>query len=218
MADKPPPINPPFPAPATGFRDYLVDAAVAWQRHDHNATNYDHDFDEAHARIVAGKLIDRAIYASTHPDTCDASVRRPLDRNLGPCILRHQHDGPVHKDATGATWTSTRHSLQPIIELAENWRHMPFRADAYRELAAILNRPHLGEPGPEPSWECPNCGGLVPASQQDLRLLDEAESTVDRVRRLAADMRDWCSPHGVATHYAKCIDDALDGKSYNRPA
>jgi hypothetical protein len=25
---------------------------------------------------------------------------------LGPCVLRHQHDGPVHQDADGARWST----------------------------------------------------------------------------------------------------------------
>ena len=35
--------------------------------------------------------------------TCDASHTNSLGP-LGPCVLRHRHDGPLHKDATGATW------------------------------------------------------------------------------------------------------------------
>ncbi|MFC9429286.1 hypothetical protein [Streptomyces sp. NPDC056987] len=37
--------------------------------------------------------------------TCDASVAGLIGaKPLGPCVLRHQHDGPVHQDSTGATW------------------------------------------------------------------------------------------------------------------
>lgn len=38
------------------------------------------------------------------PGTCDASADTGFADPLGPCILRHHHDGPVHKDANGATW------------------------------------------------------------------------------------------------------------------
>lgn len=40
--------------------------------------------------------------------------------------------------------------------------------------------------------------------------LEQAQAAVGRVRALAADMHTWCSPHGVATDYAKRIEDALD--------
>ncbi|MFF8980204.1 hypothetical protein ACF08A_25755 [Streptomyces cellulosae] len=38
--------------------------------------------------------------------TCDASHATGFAEGgvLGPCILRHGHDGPLHKDARGATW------------------------------------------------------------------------------------------------------------------
>lgn len=39
------------------------------------------------------------------PGTCDASALGLFGRPVGPCVLRHQHDGPVHKDATGTTWS-----------------------------------------------------------------------------------------------------------------
>ncbi|MFJ7034899.1 hypothetical protein ACIQUE_29150 [Bacillus cereus] len=37
----------------------------------------------------------------------------------------------------------------------------------------------------DPSWQCPNCGGLVPHSQQDVHLRSEAEAALDRVRDAA---------------------------------
>lgn len=36
--------------------------------------------------------------------TCDASLDSGFTNPLGPCVLRHRHDGPLHKDASGATW------------------------------------------------------------------------------------------------------------------
>lgn len=37
-----------------------------------------------------------------------------------------------------------------------------------------------------------------------------AVRAVERVRALAADMREWCSPHNIAKDYANCIEQALD--------
>src|SRR5690606_10754126 len=42
-------------------------------------------------------------------------------------------------------------------------------------------------------------------------LMLAAEAAVRRVRALGADMRTWCSPHGIATQYADDIERALTG-------
>lgn len=44
---------------------------------------------------------------TTPRTTCDASHvygRGPSAAVFGPCILRHGHDGPLHRDAHGRTW------------------------------------------------------------------------------------------------------------------
>ncbi|WIC88859.1 hypothetical protein SEA_ONIONKNIGHT_53 [Streptomyces phage OnionKnight] len=38
--------------------------------------------------------------------TCDASTHGLGAATLGPCILRYQHDGPVHQDETGVRWST----------------------------------------------------------------------------------------------------------------
>jgi hypothetical protein len=40
---------------------------------------------------------------------------------------------------------------------------------------------------------------------------EKAEAALARVTALAADMRTWCSPHGLAGHYANQLDQALAG-------
>lgn len=50
----------------------------------------------------------------TDRQTCDASTivtvtdvaLAGVPHTMGPCILRHGHDGPLHKEAGGATWAS----------------------------------------------------------------------------------------------------------------
>ncbi|MFD9564396.1 hypothetical protein [Streptomyces sp. NPDC059994] len=37
------------------------------------------------------------------------------------------------------------------------------------------------------------------------------QAAIVRVRALAADMRTWCSPHGLADHYADTIEAAING-------
>lgn len=39
------------------------------------------------------------------PTTCDASCAG-ASSVVGPCALRYQHDGPLHRDRFGATWTT----------------------------------------------------------------------------------------------------------------
>lgn len=39
--------------------------------------------------------------------TCDASMPGLDGQPVGPCVLRHGHDGPVHQAANGATWWPT---------------------------------------------------------------------------------------------------------------
>ncbi len=40
---------------------------------------------------------------------------------------------------------------------------------------------------------------------------EQAEAALARVTALAADMRTWCSPHGLADHYADAVEQAIAG-------
>lgn len=42
--------------------------------------------------------------------------------------------------------------------------------------------------------------------------LEAAEATVRRVKAFSQELRSYCSPHGVSTHYADRLDTALDGR------
>lgn len=46
---------------------------------------------------------------------------------------------------------------------------------------------------------------------------EQAEAALARVRTLAADMRTWCSPRGLANHYADTLDAALAEPEEPRP-
>lgn len=46
--------------------------------------------------------------------TCDASMADGTNL-FGPCILRHRHDGPVHKDSTGTRWALPDRSGDPVL-------------------------------------------------------------------------------------------------------
>jgi hypothetical protein len=45
----------------------------------------------------------------------------------------------------------------------------------------------------------------------------ELRAAVARIRALAADMRTWCSPHGIASDYADRIEEALGGHANAGP-
>lgn len=46
---------------------------------------------------------------------------------------------------------------------------------------------------------------------------DQGNQLYARVTALAADMRTWCSPHGLADHYANQLDQAIAGPNPNPP-
>lgn len=83
-------------------------------------------------------------------------------------------------------------------------------AELYRAQAAIqtaggkLTKPvHQAIDAIRAKWD------RVLRSEQQKRA--DAEATVARVTALAADMRTWCSPHGLADHYADQLDRAIAG-------
>ena len=54
---------------------------------------------------VRAEAAAASIRAAAAPGTCDASHAFPgPGQPVGPCVLRHSHDGPVHQDAAGTTW------------------------------------------------------------------------------------------------------------------
>ncbi|WP_411090816.1 hypothetical protein [Streptomyces sp. 049-1] len=72
-------------------------------------------FEPAAVAADVEQYLDRAGYRITsddrttmakHSSTCDASTRTEFGA-LGPCVLRTDHAGPVHRDAAGATWVRT---------------------------------------------------------------------------------------------------------------
>lgn len=56
--------------------------------------------------------------------------------------------------------------------------------------------------------QCAELRQLLKAAEDELQ---ERRARDVRVRLLASDMRDWCSPHGVAIEYANRLQAAIDG-------
>jgi uncharacterized iron-regulated protein len=48
--------------------------------------------------------------------------------------------------------------------------------------------------------------------QEDERIIAELRAKVAAVEKLAGEMDHWCSPYGIATHYADSIRRALEAK------
>ncbi|WNI19158.1 hypothetical protein [Actinacidiphila sp. ITFR-21] len=84
--------------------------------------------------IDAGELADAVmeVLDGEASGTCDASTIMNLGffgrpSTFGPCILRHEHDGPAHKDANGAEWRPTEGG---VIEAPESMTEE--QIDAFR--------------------------------------------------------------------------------------
>lgn len=82
--------------------------------------------------------------------------------------------------------------------------------DAIQAAGGQLTRPvHKAIDAIRAKWD------RVLRSEQQKRA--DAEATVARATALAADMRTWCSPHGLADHYADQLDQAIAGPNPNPP-
>lgn len=104
---------------------------------------------------------------------CGASAPGVGREPLGPCVLRHGHDGPVHQGADGAKWWPRVGGIvhpQPVGETTDCvWPlpatgsrpmvkiHPPDGARIYEELMRLFGSP-LPPYAPPPKGSCP-CGG-----------------------------------------------------------
>lgn len=161
-----------------------------------------------------------------------ASLGAPAGHgHVGPCVLRADHDGPVHQDADGVKWThltpaqerdelrglETRCALlhaaaetDPLVKEVA-WKTVEL-IDAHRELRKRLEKSEA---------ECAvlrsDCDEVIAAKrkviQQGAEALgraEKAEADIARVRAFVEGMRDWCSPYNVAPGYAARILEVLD--------
>jgi hypothetical protein len=62
--------------------------------------------------------------------TCDATSNAPGNILFGPCILRHQHDGPGHQDAQGRTWQFIPHPMAAPTPFDKTATAIDFLTDA----------------------------------------------------------------------------------------
>lgn len=128
--------------------------------------------------------------------TCDASTQGIGGALLGPCILRDEHEGPVHQDVTGARWSN----------------HQASMAKAHRNSGAPVIKSHVyeGDGGPctadlfnqtcgEPRLSHTLLEGDLKRDLQRAReLLEEHDRLPDTVIRCQPDCASW--GHSQALH------------------
>ena len=140
-------------------------------------------------------------------------------------IVAEWEDAAAERDRYRSAWQSARRErvrLRGIIaanwEAAETFQDGGVNdiAELYRAQNAIqaaggqLTRPvHRAIDAIRAKWD------RVLRSEQQKRA--DAEAAVARVTALVADMRTWCSPHGLASHYANQLDQAIAGPNPNPP-
>lgn len=108
------------------------------------------------------------------------------------------------RDRYRLAWTSARERAQAlgagvILRVADRdfWKRQTLeqrqraeRAEAERDAAtALLHELGITTANPEPSWQCPDCDGLVPISQRHIHQeaeqrtrAEKAEAAIERVR------------------------------------
>lgn len=109
------------------------------------------------------------------------------------------------RDRYRLAWTSARERAQAlgagvILRVADRdfWKRQTLeqrqraeRAEAERDAAtARLHELGITTANPEPSWQCPDCGGLVPASQQYLHQEAEQRARAERAEVEASEFKD----------------------------
>lgn len=131
----------------------------------------------------------------------------------------------TERDRYRTAWTSARQRAQAHQEGTlrhvadrDTWKGWTKKAEAERD-AALARLHELGAAltDPEPSWQCPDCDGLVPHSQRYIHQeaeqrarAERAEAAIERVRALAERIR--TAPHhwgndACAAHIRAALDE-----------
>ncbi len=128
-------------------------------------------------------------------------------------IVAEWEDAAAERDRYRAAWQSARRRASGHQTAAHTFSDggVDDIAELYRAQAAIqtaggrLTKPvHQAIDAIRAKW--------------DRALRSEQQKRADAEAALAADMRTWCSPHGLADHYADAIEQALGGTSVSSPA
>lgn len=150
-----------------------------------------------------------------HPfKLCSVTIEGAFGRPLGPCVLRYQHDGPVHRNADDTSWVTSG-----AAEAAEDGQlrerlHLQLRAlDRVRK--ALDDRPALTtdslyERGWSDASEVVRNALGAPAEEE----VAEESRALDRVIDAIAMYEDWHlggritagTPLDVARHLRAAVD------------
>lgn len=110
---------------------------------------------EEHAQAFQNWLHDNTPKLWPPYKMCSASIEGAFGRPLGPCVLRYQHDGPVHLNADGTTWAHSAPGFR--YERAVNgWMWIcrcgeadgPFADEADAAASARTDHPDCSAPAP----------------------------------------------------------------------
>ncbi|MGA5820879.1 hypothetical protein ACPC54_23800 [Kitasatospora sp. NPDC094028] len=136
-----------------------------------------------------------------------------------------ERDGAYRERAHLTAWLATIHPavIAPAADVEElgwqilyitaggrqlSWHIHPRDADLYRHVERVTSD------DPRAQWDGHTTeqkyAAISEMSSGRLAGAATAEARIAAVRALAADMRTWCSPHGIAVHYADHIDEVLD--------
>lgn len=78
----------------------------------------------------------------------------------------------------------TQPAVEQLLNLADRAERGPLTPNEAQRLRAGILTAFGQATNPEPSWQCPDCGGLVPASQQHLHQEAEQRSRAERAEAL----------------------------------
>lgn len=98
-----PPAPPPQQTIATALADYWTTADPARPFDINEAADQIETYLTGHGYTITPDTKAHPMKTPTTRATCDASLVGSAG-DMGPCILRHHHDGPIHQDTHGATW------------------------------------------------------------------------------------------------------------------
>lgn len=117
--------------------------------------------------------------------------------------IRLMNAAGTERDRYRAAWTSARQRAQAHsegtlrhIDARDTWKGWTKKAEAERD-AALARLHELGAAltDPEPSWQCPDCAGLVPTSQRHIHQEAEQRARAERAEASLAALHEGEEPH-----------------------
>lgn len=159
------------------------------------------------ARRITGERARRADERAARRTSLLALLAR-LDR--GALLDAERPLLRAHVEAELAEYDEIRRDTRTMGRVVQ--RHVD-RAKAAEETITELERDRDQAARMAKAWEDTAHTYAQNAEQWQTRT-KRAEAALARVQALAVDMREWCSPHGIAKDYAERIKQAIAGEAY----